>query len=217
VSKVLIFKKPVIHFSEIASENKLLRLTSILNMVAAAMLPFYKRVAESQAFANKWSKAVVSADLHALQKMLSQTVPAISTNELGTNAIGYFIGFEKFNMLYTNGTTIPPGIVQFMFEPRAHRALACTVLPFYKELANNKHYAHRVAAAILNKKSLQLNRLVRSKVKCTSLKSVALETEGVSMLFRFPFSKYPYRNLLIREMFNERRVKKRYPVLHTEE
>ncbi|RKP46275.1 hypothetical protein D7Z26_24655 [Cohnella endophytica] len=44
-----------------------------------------------------------------------------------------------------------------------------------------------------------VSRMIRSCVRTPALKSVSIEGSGFALLFKYPFGKYPYRNLLIRE------------------
>lgn len=113
----------------------------------------------------------------------------------------YFISFP-FPLpvaFYTNGTTIPPGSVQFTFSTTVHRAVARAVLPFYKKLAVSLSYAENLAAAINRNHSKTVNAMVRRFIKAQTLKSVTIEEHGLALLFKTRFSKYPYRNLLFQE------------------
>jgi hypothetical protein len=174
----------------------------VLRRVAAAMLPFYRKIAGDRSYAAEWTTAIVSADLDLMGRLLAR-IPALARVEnYGTNGIGYFISFP-FPLpvaFYTNGTTIPPGMVQFTFNTQAHRSIALAVIPLYRELATNNGFARSFAAAIRRKDHGAVTAMVRSLVKAASLKSVTLEENGVALLFKTRFSKYPYRNLLFQEM-----------------
>lgn len=177
------------------------KLAGVLQYIAKRMLPFYRKVASDGIYARRWSNAVVDTDLDQMDRLLKQASPNIGRHFLGSNGIGYFVDFrfaEPFRG-YTNGTTIPPGTVQFVFEPQAHRALAAAVIPFYCSLAGNRKFAQAVAKAIEEDDPERLSMLVRSRVKSKSLKTVGIESTGLAMNFRFTFSKYPYRNLLIKD------------------
>lgn len=176
-------------------------LAYVLQQVAAKMAPFYKKIAADAAYAKKWSEAVVDSDLDRMERLLKEASPRIGANFPGSNGIGYFIGFPFARPFenYVNGTTIPPGTVQFVFEPDAHRAVAAAVLPLYQSLAADRAFARELAEAIEKNDPEAAAVLVRSKVKARTLKSVAIESQGVALLFRFSFSRYPYRNLLFRE------------------
>ena len=174
----------------------------VLRRVAAAMLPFYRKIAGNRSFAADWTRAIVTADLDLMGRLLS-SIPTLSGVEnYGTNGIGYFISFP-FPLpvaFYTNGTTIPPGKVQFTFNTQAHRSIALSVIPLYRELSVNSSFAESFAAAIRRKDNGAVTAMVRSLVKSSSLKSVTIEENGVALRFKTRFSKYPYRNLLFQEM-----------------
>ncbi|MEK4064589.1 MULTISPECIES: hypothetical protein [Paenibacillus] len=175
---------------------------SILRKVAAAMLPFYRKIAGSGSFAAQWSSAIVNADLSLMGKLLAKIPTLASVENYGTNGIGYFISFP-FPLpvsFYTNGTTIPPGTVQFTFNARMHRRIAAAVLPFYRKLARSRSYAESFAAAIRRNDRTAVNKLVRRFVKASSLKSVTIEEYGAALLFKSSLSKYPYRNLMFQEV-----------------
>src|SRR5690606_13401231 len=90
---------------------------NVLQKTAVSMLPFYRAVATSKSFATMWSRAVVTANLDMMKKLLDSAAPQAARQGLGTNGIGYFVDFVFAKLVYTNGTTIPPGTVQFVFEP----------------------------------------------------------------------------------------------------
>lgn len=174
----------------------------ILNQVAKAMLPFYRKIASTRSFADKWSTAVVTADLSLMGKLLSG-IPALAKVEnYGTNGIGYFLSFP-FPLpvaFYTNGTTIPPGTVQFTFNTAVHRSIALAVLPLYRKLAASRTFANRFASGIRRKDNRAVTAMVRGLIKSSAMQSVTIEEYGVALLFKTSLSKYPYRNLLFREM-----------------
>ncbi|WMT41687.1 hypothetical protein RE628_04110 [Paenibacillus sp. D2_2] len=171
-----------------------------LQRIARQMLPFYKAVACNRKYAAAWSRAVVSADLDAMSKLLHKVSPVLGKQGLGTNAIGYFISFTIRKSSYSNGVTIPPGTVQFKFETEVHRGMARAFLPLYRKLAYNRSFANRLACAIRrHDKSLAIA-LIRSVVRSSALKSVHIDDTGFGLIFKFPFSKYPYQNLLFLEL-----------------
>jgi len=172
----------------------------ILISVSKAMLPFYKAIANHSKYASQWSKAVKSGDLERMQKLLRLVSPSLG-KELGSNGIGYFITFPfpKSDVYFTNGTTIPPGSVQFLFETRVHRSIARSVLPLYRKLSASRAFALALARSIRQGNTKAVARMIRSYVRTPALKSVSIESSGFALLFDYPFSKYKYRNLLIRE------------------
>ncbi|MFK4303450.1 MULTISPECIES: hypothetical protein [unclassified Paenibacillus] len=173
----------------------------MLRKISAAMLPFYKAIATRRSFAVQWSRAVVHGNLDRMKALLCSVAPFAAKQGLGTNGIGYFISFlaQPPMLYYTNGTTIPPGTVQFTFEPRVHRAIARAVFPLYLELARNRCFASALAKAINQKDQRAVTLMIRSLIPSTALKSVQIEDHGFALLFKYPYSKYPYRNLLIQE------------------
>lgn len=183
-------------------QSKQLVTAHVLRRVAAAMLPFYRRIAGSRSYAREWTTAVVTADLDLMRRLLSSIPSLAGVDNYGTNGIGYFISFP-FPLpvgFYTNGTTIPPGMARFTFNTDAHRCIARAVIPLYRELAVNRHFAECMAAAIRRRDTRTVRAMVRSLVKTNALKSVTIEENGLALLFRTRFSKYPYRNLLFQEM-----------------
>lgn len=174
----------------------------ILQQVALAMLPFYRKIASNQKYAQQWSKAVVSADLDLMGKMLRGVSREAGRQGLGSNAIGYFISFseEHYPWTYMNGTTIPPGSVQFHFSTRVHRAIARALIPLYRKLACSRSFAMKLAGAIRQNDSLIVERLVRKLVGAHALKSVEIEDGGIVLTFKYSYSKYSYENLLLREL-----------------
>ncbi|WP_234405016.1 hypothetical protein [Paenibacillus bouchesdurhonensis] len=192
---------------------------NILQKVAVSMLPFYRAVATSERFAAIWSKAVVTANLNLMRRLLASVAPSAARQGLGTNGIGYFIDFIFPKLVYTNGTTIPPGTVQFMFEPRVHQAIARAVLPLYHRLAHDRSFACKLAIAIRRKNSQLVRQLVRGTVHTQALKSVKIEDQGIALTFKYPFSKFKYRNLLFRETFfgRRKRLRRRRRLALTEE
>lgn len=169
--------------------------------VAGRMLPFYRAIARGGHYAGRWSEAVVEAKLNRMERLLVSAAPKLGRHSLGTNGIGYEVtfSFPALKQEYANGTTIPPGLVQFRFEPRAHAAVAASVLPLYRALAADRRFAARLARAVRADDSEAVAHLARSKVRSAGLKSVTLDETGVGLTFRFPFSDYPYRNLLYLE------------------
>lgn len=177
-------------------------IANILISMSRAMLPFYKAIAHNPKYAARWSKAVKSADLAQMQKMLRLVSPSAG-KELGSNGIGYFISFSlpQSNVNFTNGTTIPPGSVQFLFETRVHRSIARSVLPLYRKMATDRSFALALAKSICQRDTKAVNRMIRLHVSSPALKSVSIENSGYALLFDYKFSKYQYRNLLFRELY----------------
>jgi hypothetical protein len=172
----------------------------VLQRAARTMLPFYRAVAVSEVYARKWSKAVVKTDIDRMAKLLAMVSPLSQGLPLGSNGIGYFVGFpiRKTQRELTNGTTIPPGTVQFVFEPKVHRAIACAVFPLYRELAYNRAFAVVFTKAVGRRDLAAVKKLVRMLVHTPALRlvEVGVEEGGVSLTFKYKFSKYEYRNLL---------------------
>lgn len=175
-----------------------------IGQVAGKVLPFYKRVAASGQFAGQWSEAVVDLDLSQMEKLLKKASPGIGRHELATNGIGYFVQFPFAKPInaYVSGTTILPGSAQFVFEPEAHQAVAAAVYPLYCSLARDRGFARSLARIIGEDDPEAAAVLIRSRVKAKTLKSVAIESGGVALTFRFPFSKHSYRSLLFQDETN---------------
>ncbi|MBP2000250.1 hypothetical protein J2Z69_001269 [Paenibacillus shirakamiensis] len=176
---------------------------SVLQKIAIALLPFYRAIAFNRRFAQQWSEAVVSANLDQLRLLLASVAPFASRQGLGTNGIGYFISLEvgTFGDSYTNGVTIPPGSVQFYFPARIHRLVARDVLPLYTTLAVNQEYARALARAIRQHNQRLVHNLIRSRVRTRALQSVTIEEGGFALQFKYPSSKYVFRNLLTSDQF----------------
>lgn len=171
--------------------------------MAALMLPFYRTIAVSRSFAVRWSRAVVTTNVNRLSRMLASVSPKTEGLPLSSNGIGYFVSINTNNpdVQLTNGTTIPPGTVQFTFESRVHRAIARAVLPLYCELARNACFARALTKAIRRNDLKAVRKMVRGLVRTPALRSVNIIVEdgGLALNFKFKFSKFVYRNLLFRE------------------
>ena len=166
------------------------------------MIPFYKKISRDRNYALRWSKAVRQGDLDTLIALFKAVTRPAKLAGFSTNGIGYFIdfAFPAPVLLYSNGTTIPPGSTQFTFSTPIHRAIARAVLPFYKALAGSKAYAADLAAAVNAKDAARVRCLVWRKVKTCGLQSVAIRFSGVELNFKFKSSRFTYRNLLFREI-----------------
>jgi hypothetical protein len=172
-----------------------------IQKIARSMLPFYTKVALNRKFAERFTTAVVNADLGLMEKLLSGIPTLANSHNYGTNGIGYFFSFPfpLSTNFYTNGTTIPPGIVQFTFNTKVHRNIARAVLPLYHMLATNRSFAEVFAKAIRYKNKKAISVMVRGIIMTKFLRSVTIEASGFALLFKYNFSKYPYRNLLFVE------------------
>lgn len=172
----------------------------VLQRTATVMYPFYRSIACRKTYADQWSKAVVTTDLDKMLKMLTKVSPKAKGLSLGSNSIGYFVGFpvKNPNLEFSNGTTIIPGTAQFTFETKIHQAIARAVLPFYCKLARNHKFALAVSREVSNRNHKQLTTLVRSCVCTPALISVKMDLEGpgISLAFKYKSTKYLYRNLL---------------------
>jgi len=170
-----------------------------LQRIARQLLPLYRAIACNRKYAAAWSRAVVSANLNVMIKLLCKVSPVLGRHGLGTNAIGYFISFAIHKSSYTNGVTIPPGTVRFKFETAAHRAVTWAILPLYRRLACQRSFADRLARAIrCHNKPLAIA-LIRSTIRSSALKAVHIDHTGFGLSFKFPFSKHVYQNLLFLE------------------
>ncbi|WP_274362090.1 hypothetical protein [Paenibacillus thermotolerans] len=171
--------------------------------LAALMVPFYKTIAGNHDYAARWSKAVIATDVQRMERMLAAVSPKTEGLPLASNGIGYFVSIPAGirDIQLTNGTTIPPGTVQFTFETRIHRAIARAVLPLYRELARNCGFARALARAIRTNDAKTVRMMVRSLVRTSALRSVNVDVEdgGLALNFKYRSSKYIYRNLLFRE------------------
>ncbi|QHT61683.1 hypothetical protein GXP70_18030 [Paenibacillus lycopersici] len=188
---------------KIVRRNEAFRVSGpILAQVASYMIPFYRKIAGSRSYALRWSKAVRQGDLDTLIKMFKKVAPMAKYDSFSVNGIGYFIdfAFPAPTVLYSNGTTIPPGTVQFTFSTPVHQALARAVLPFYCKLSNSTTYANALAAAIRADNAARVRCLVRQQVRTTALKKIRIDFSGVELNFKFTRCSYTYRNLLFREI-----------------
>jgi hypothetical protein len=173
----------------------------VLQRVAAAMLPFYTRIARDPRYAAQWSQAVRTIDLPALNRLFSQTVTA-RISALGTNGIGYFADFPAGRpiFLYTNGTTFTPGTVQFFFPVRIHRAVAKALLPLYRKIVRNTAFAQQIVRAIRLGDQRALAKLIRSVICTCALRSTQIRNSGFRLGFRFPGQKQTIFNIFSREL-----------------
>lgn len=175
--------------------------SDVLQRVASSMLPFYRAIAGRRTYAEQWTKAVIEADLGRMQKLLRLVSPVASRQSIASNGIGYFVIFRVPKPIdqYTNGTTIEPGSVQFFFETRIHRAIACAVLPLYRALASNRLLASALARGIRRGDKAAVSAIVRGFVRTPALKSIEIQDAGIGLMFKYKSSKYIYRNWLFHE------------------
>ncbi|MFD2614365.1 hypothetical protein, partial [Paenibacillus gansuensis] len=172
-----------------------------LRKTALRMYPFYRKIVRSRTYSDLWAKAVVKADLDAMQKLLFAAIGKQNLASLSTNAIGYFVDFpvrgSKTDVVSAS-TSIRPGQVQFTFSAAVHRRIAKAVLPFYRELVLNKGYAVQVVRAIRTQNAGLLEKLVRSKVPTSALRKVEAGN-GFFLGFKYPQSKYVYYNQIFQD------------------
>lgn len=175
----------------------------VLQNTARVMYPFYRAIAFHKKYADHWSKAVITADLDKMVRLLTKVSPRTKGLSLGTNGIGYFVGFpiKNPNLEFSNGTTIIPGTTQFTFDPKIHQAIARAVLPFYYKLARSPKFAETLSKAVRSGNEKLVRCLIRSVVRTPALASVRMDLEGpgISLTFKYKSTKYIYRNLLFVE------------------
>ena len=172
----------------------------VLQNTARVMYPFYRAIAFHKLYADRWSKAVITTDLDKMVRLLTKVSPRAKRLSLGTNGIGYFVGFpiKNPNLEFSNGTTIIPGTTRFTFDPKIHQAIARAVLPFYRELACNRKFAVTLSKAVRSGNEKLVRCLIRSLVRTPALVSVRMDLgrAGISLTFKYKTTKYIYRNLL---------------------
>ncbi|GIP45417.1 hypothetical protein J45TS6_38760 [Paenibacillus sp. J45TS6] len=172
----------------------------VLQNTAKVMYPFYRAIAFHKRYADGWSKAVISPDLDKMVRLLTKVSPRAKGLSLGSNGIGYFIGFPVKNpyLEFSNGTTVIPGTAQFTFDPRIHQAIARAVLPFYYKLAKDRSFAVSLSNAVRSGNEKVVRCLIRSFVRTPALISVKMDLDGpgISLNFKYKSSKFIYRNLL---------------------
>lgn len=181
-------------------DNRLVS-AEVLRRMANVLVPFYEKIARELPYALRWSQVVRKADLAAMQTLLVQASPKAKKAFLASNGIGYFVTlpFPKPIVGYVNGTTIPPGSTQFFFETSVHRRIVRAVLPLYRDLASEPAFAARVARAIRGNRGAELHRLLRCRVHSAYLRVIRLEESGFALEFKYPDSRFVYRNLMFRE------------------
>ncbi|WP_211745674.1 hypothetical protein [Paenibacillus sp. Marseille-Q4541] len=174
--------------------------TRVLQNTARIMIPFYRAIAFNRKYAQRWSKAVVTTDLDEMVRLLTKVSPKAKGLSIGSNGIGYFVGFPVMNpqLEFSNGTTIIPGTARFTFQTKVHRGIARAVLPFYCKLAMNRDFAMKLSKAVSNRNEKLVRCMVRSLVRTPALISVNMDLEGagISLTFKYKSTKYIYRNLL---------------------
>lgn len=175
----------------------------VLRATARAMLPFYRTVASSRTYANRWSRAVVSLDVTLMDRLFRLASPRARKPLVGTDGRGYIVNFEFKGPvnLYGSGTENTSPGARFVFEPRVHQAIACAVVPPYRTLAVNSAFARALALAIRRGESRIVELMVRSLVTVPQLKRVTIEESGIALAFRYSFSKYEYEHFLFHEQF----------------
>lgn len=172
----------------------------VLQNTARVMYLFYRTIAFHKKYADGWSKAVITTDLDKMVRLLTKVSPKAKGLSIGTNGIGYFVGFPIKNpyLEFSNGTTIIPGTSQFTFDPKIHQAIARAMLPFYYKLAKDRTFAVTLSNAVRSGNEKLVRCLIRSLVRTPALISVKIDLEepGISLSFKYKSTKYIYRNLL---------------------
>ncbi|MBD7969157.1 hypothetical protein [Paenibacillus gallinarum] len=172
----------------------------VLQNTAKVMYPFYRAIAFHKKYADGWSKAVITTDLDKMVQLLTKVSPRAKGLFLGSNGIGYFIGFPVKNpyLEFSNGTTITPGTTQFTYDSKIHQAISRAVLPFYYKLARDRSFAVRLSNAVKSGNEQVVRCLIRSFVHTPALISVKMDLDGpgISLDFKYKSSKFIYRNLL---------------------
>lgn len=169
----------------------------VLRRTVSGMLPFYSKIVRCPRFAARWARAVRKADLSRMEKMLRKAAPGTARKtSLAVNGIGYFVDFNARRPIYqyVNATSIRPGTVQFYFNNRVHRSIACAILPLYRKLAVNKRFASDVVRAIRTNNKRRLSWLIRSQIKSKALCTISIRHSGFSLGFKYPFSPYTVYN-----------------------
>jgi hypothetical protein len=181
-------------------ENKYVT-AAVLRKVATIMIPFYRKVAYSGKFSDKWAKSVREAELADMESMLRSVISEQPILSLATNGIGYFIDypFPKPIYAYTNATSLRPGTTQFTFNSSIHRAIAKAVLPLYTNIARNQQFTALIVKAIRTQNKQLVDLLIRSAIPTPRLVSIEIRYSGFFLGFKYPSSKYVYYNELFRE------------------
>ncbi len=194
-------KRPSLRNQKKRTTAKTVTLAYVLKQTGRKMEPFYRRAATSETYARRFCDAVIESDLEKIEQMLKEASPKIGHTFPGTAGIGFFVGlpFAKPIEVYTNAITIKPGTARLTFEPEAFQRVAQAVLPLYNRFARYPVYTGKLARAMQEKDPEEAAKLIRSVVKDAALRSVALEPYGVALTFRFPFTKYTYLHLLMRD------------------
>jgi hypothetical protein len=181
-------------------ENKYVT-AAVLRKVATIMIPFYRKVACSSKYSDKWAKSVREAELADMESMLRSVISQQPILSLATNGIGYFIDypFPKPIYAYTNATSLRPGTTQFTFNSSIHRAIAKAVLPLYTNIARNQQFTALIVKAIRTQNKQLMDLLIRSVIPTPRLVSIEIRYSGLFLGFKYPSSKYVYYNELFRE------------------
>lgn len=175
----------------------------VLRKTARWMLPFYRAIATNKRYAVRWSRAIVTVNVPALQRLFRAASPLARNPLPGTDGIGYIVNFEFRGPvnLYGSGTEISSSSARFVFEPRVHQAIARDILPLYRTLAVNPAFARALARAIRRGEPRTVKLMVRSLVRTPYLRSVSIEESGLALAFKYPFTQYTYEHFLVHEVF----------------
>ncbi|MBP1157050.1 MULTISPECIES: hypothetical protein [unclassified Paenibacillus] len=63
----------------------------MLSRTARLMIPFYRQIAGNRSYALRWSQAVRTGNIQAMERLFRRVVLAADTTSLSTNGIGYFV------------------------------------------------------------------------------------------------------------------------------
>lgn len=174
----------------------------VLSRTAATMLPLYAKFLKSRMFADQWSKAVRETDLNTLNKLFRSVAPNAPIESLATNEIGFFVDlkYPKPQDHYTNGTTITPDQTQHNFSAIILRRISLAILPLYRAISRSKVLAGAIVNAIRFHDLLKLNQLIRLYIPTKYLIGVQIVPSGFSLAFKYPSSKFIYKNEFLYEV-----------------
>ncbi|WP_168123355.1 hypothetical protein [Paenibacillus sp. HB172176] len=176
--------------------------TAAVQATAAYMLPFYRKAAKNEAFAKAWSAAVRKGNIDAMQKLLSTVLPQhIRLAELGSNGIGFFIGFTfpYDDYPYVNSTSIRPGETQNTFSDEMFRLISKDILRFYAALVSSKAFAEALVKAVNLGHTKRLKQYIKMFIPSCALKKIESDDSGFYLGFESAESKYTYYNQFFRE------------------
>lgn len=149
-----------------------------LRHVARIMLPLYRKAAQNCSYAERLCRAIRSnGDAEAI---IRQEVPV---EGLETAKVGFFVCFGFPGPELCNGTILRSG--RKRFDTSRFRAIAATVIPFYKKLIRSRSYSLKILRAVRSGNKSKTFRIIQNTLRSPHFHSVKANRNELRLYFRF--------------------------------